>query len=58
MPTLRKVVAGLLALIGVVWFLQGINLLPGSFMTGDIRWALAGIAALIVGLWMLGNRRG
>jgi hypothetical protein len=26
-------------LFGVIWFLQGINLLPGRFMTGQLRWA-------------------
>jgi len=50
MPNIRKVAAGLLIFIGLVWFLQGINIIPGSFMTGEIRWAVAGIGALIVGL--------
>ena len=48
-------VAGALALLmGGVWFLQGIGVLPGSFMTGQARWALyggllaaAGLAALV-----------
>ena len=45
----------LLVLTGVVWILQGINVLPGSFMTGQIRWAYAGIAAAMIGggvLWI------
>jgi len=29
----RGVLGGLLIMIGAVWFLQGINVLPGSFMT-------------------------
>jgi len=40
----------LLDLIGVVWLLQGINVLPGSFMTGQPFWAGAGIVAMIVGM--------
>ncbi len=28
-----------LILAGGVWFLQGVNILPGSFMTGDVKWA-------------------
>lgn len=44
-------VAGvLLALIGCVWFLQGINVLPGSFMTGQTKWAVYGVLTLVVGL--------
>ena len=44
-------------LIGLVWVGQGLNLIPGSFMTGDPKWfvigavvALAGVLALIAGL--------
>ena len=47
-------VAGvLLALIGCVWFLQGINVLPGSFMTGQTKWAIYGVITLVIGLAML-----
>ena len=45
----------LLVLTGIVWILQGINVLPGSFMTGQIRWAYAGIVAAMIGggvLWI------
>jgi hypothetical protein len=35
-----NIVASLLVLGGAIWFLQGINVLPGSFMTGQIRWGL------------------
>jgi hypothetical protein len=53
------VVGGLLDLIGSVWFLQGINVLPGSFMTGDIHWAIyGGITAIVGGLVVFaGSRR-
>ena len=47
-------VAGALAvLMGTVWFLQGINVLPGSFMTGQIRWAVYGLIAVALGVLML-----
>lgn len=52
MPNIRKVAAGLLIFTGLVWFFQGINLLPGSLMTGDIRWAVAGILAFVIGLFL------
>jgi hypothetical protein len=46
-------------LMGVTWFLQGINVLPGSFMTGQIQWAFYGGAAAIAGVGMIvaANRR-
>lgn len=44
-------VAGvLLAVAGCVWFLQGINVLPGSFMTGQTKWAVYGAITAAVGL--------
>ena len=46
-------------LMGGVFFLQGINVLPGSFMTGQIRWAIIGGIGIILGIVLLlvGNRR-
>lgn len=40
----------LLTVGGAVWFLQGINLLPGSFMTGNVRWAYYGVMSIIAGV--------
>ena len=49
----------MLTLMGVTWFFQGINLLPGSFMTGQIQWAYYGGLAAIVGVALIvaANRR-
>jgi hypothetical protein len=48
-----KVVGGVVAtiavLLGSIWVLQGVNILPGSFMTGDIRWAYRGAGVAVVG---------
>jgi hypothetical protein len=54
-----NIVAGVLVLVGSVWFLQGINVLPGSFMTGQVRWAVRGGIAVIAGVTLLlwTNRR-
>jgi hypothetical protein len=58
MKLVLNIIAILLAITGIVWILQGINILPGSFMTGNIRWAWAGIAVLFVSglLFYVSNR--
>ena len=45
-----RILAFFLILFGVIWILQGVNLLPGSFMTGQIQWAYRGGVAVIVGV--------
>jgi hypothetical protein len=54
-----NVVGALLVAVGGIWFLQGINVLPGSFMTGQIRWAVYGGIAVAAGVSLLlaANRR-
>jgi hypothetical protein len=54
-----NVVGALCVLTGGVWFLQGVNVLPGSFMTGQTKWAIYGGALLLVGAAVLvsANRR-
>jgi hypothetical protein len=39
--------------MGTVWILQGVNILPGSFMTGQMVWAYRGAATALVGLVLL-----
>ena len=43
----------ILVLFGTIWFLQAINVLPGSFMTGQIQWAVYGGIAVVVGIGLL-----
>ena len=54
-----NVVGVLMVVMGTIWFLQGINILPGSFMTGQIRWAVYGAIAVVAGLLVVAraNRR-
>lgn len=49
----------LFVLMGGVWILQGINILPGSFMTGQTKWAVYGGILLVAGIVLLiaGKRR-
>jgi len=53
MKTFLNIIAVLLILVGGGWFLQGINVLPGSFMTGQIEWAVYGGMAAIAGIVLL-----
>jgi hypothetical protein len=54
-----NLVGVILVFLGGIWFLQGINVLPGSFMTGQIRWAVYGGIAMAAGVSLLlaANRR-
>ena len=49
MKTILAVLGILIMLMGCVWCLQGINVLPGSFMTGQMQWAVYGVIAVIIG---------
>jgi hypothetical protein len=40
-------------LVGCVWILQGINILPGSFMTGQTEWAVYGGILAVAGVGLL-----
>lgn len=52
MKSALRIFGILLVLAGLVWFLQGINILPGSYMTGDPQWAVNGGIAMAVGAGM------
>jgi hypothetical protein len=59
MKIFLNIIAVLLTLIGAGWFLQGINVLPGSMMSGQIQWAVYGGIAFVAGIGLLvfTNRR-
>jgi hypothetical protein len=59
MKLLLNIVGGIVFLGGLVFLLQGINILPGSFMTGDPQWAINGaiMMAVALGLFFFANRR-
>ena len=54
-----RIAAGLMLLMGTVWFFQGIGVLPGSFMSGQRQWAVIGAIVDAVGvvLLMIAGRR-
>ena len=53
MRILLSVIGAFLLLSGGVWFLQGINVIPGSFMTGQTKWATYGAVTFIAGIALL-----
>jgi uncharacterized membrane protein HdeD (DUF308 family) len=59
MRIVSNIAGVVLVVFGCIWFLQGVNVLPGSFMTGQIRWAVYGAIAAIAGIALLlrANRR-
>ncbi|MEA2763264.1 MAG: hypothetical protein QOD47_2548 [Gemmatimonadaceae bacterium] len=59
MRILLNVLGVLCLLMGCVWILQGVNILPGSFMTGQTKWAIYGGIMVVIGVALLtsANRR-
>jgi hypothetical protein len=50
MKPVRVALGAFLVLIGVFWFLQGIDVLGGSVMSGVTLWAVVGPVVAVVGL--------
>lgn len=52
-----RIIAAFAMLAGVVFFFQGIGVIPGSFMTGRSEWAVIGaalVAAAAALFWLTG----
>lgn len=54
MRMMRFVLALIVLAIGLLWSLQGLGLIQGSFMTGQSQWLYIGIVTMLVGLLGLG----
>ena len=59
MKTFLNSIGIILILAGGTFFLQGINVLPGSYMSGDPQWAINGgiMIVIAIGLMLWANRR-
>jgi hypothetical protein len=53
----RAIVGVLFCIAGIVWILQGSNVIHGSSMSGEHLWLYIGIACLIIGVGLLGAAR-
>ena len=54
----QTILGVVLLLTGGVWFLQGVRILPGSFMTGSRFWMVVGIILAIAGIVLLARAGG
>jgi hypothetical protein len=59
MKTAFKVFGILLILSGLIWFLQGMNVLLGSPMSGTTTWTINGVIAMVIGggMFWFANRK-
>ncbi|HEX2621127.1 MAG TPA: hypothetical protein VHL11_13290 [Phototrophicaceae bacterium] len=48
-----NIVAVVVALMGVIWFFQGIGVIQGSFMTSQTQWAVIGAICVVAGVGLL-----
>jgi len=53
MKLVLTIIGVILILMGGVWILQGINVLPVGFMAGQTQWALYGTIVAIIGIGLL-----
>ncbi|HLO27905.1 MAG TPA: hypothetical protein VK249_02145 [Anaerolineales bacterium] len=53
MKTLFYILGILLILAGGTFFLQGINVLPGSYMAGKTQWAIIGGVMVVIALGLM-----
>lgn len=49
----------ILLLLGLLWTLQGVGLVGGSFMTGQTQWVVIGLITMLIGAVVMAwaNRR-
>jgi predicted tellurium resistance membrane protein TerC len=53
MKWVLNVLGVILLLVGIVWILQGVNILPGSFMSGQLIYLFLGIVVGAIGVVVL-----
>ncbi len=51
---IRGTIGVILSVVGVVWILQGVNVIHGSGMSGHGGYAVLGAVVLVIGLALLG----
>jgi hypothetical protein len=49
----RLIGGALLTLVGLLWILQGVNVIGGSGMSGHGQYAVLGVIVALIGIWLL-----
>jgi hypothetical protein len=57
MRWLKAIVGVVFVVFGVLWTLQGLNVVQGSFMSGQTTWLVIGIILALLGVWLLWSLR-
>jgi hypothetical protein len=57
MRWLKGILGVVCVVFGVLWTLQGLNLVQGSFMSGQTTWLVIGIILALLGVWLLWSLR-
>ncbi len=53
MKIIWNIIGIALILAGGIWFMQGVGVLPGSAMSGQVQWAIYGGIAILLGAGLL-----
>ena len=53
MKRIADIVGVILTLLGILWILQGTNIVPMGVMAGHSQWAIIGFVVGIVGIGLL-----
>ncbi len=53
MRWVRLIGGVLVTLVGLIWILQGLNVIGGSTMSGHGQYAVLGVVVMLIGLWLL-----
>jgi len=56
MVVMRRIIGVVVGLVGLVWLLQGIGVLGGSFMSGSSLSATIGLVLVLGGAWLVAGR--
>jgi hypothetical protein len=54
---LKAIVGIVFVAFGALWTLQGVNVVQGSFMSGQTMWLVIGIILVLLGAWLLWSLR-
>ena len=52
-----RIIGAVLVVVGAVWFAQGIDVLGGSSMTGNVFWAVVGFPMVVIGIVLITSAR-